>query len=54
MLDTAETRNQLTITTEQLDSLPLPGHDQLGLVTLAPGVTGLGRYRQRRQWAVER
>jgi hypothetical protein len=42
VLDTAETRNQLTITTEELDSLPLPGHDQLGLVTLAPGVTGLG------------
>src|ERR1019366_3673792 len=25
-----------------LDSLPLPGHDLLGLTTLAPGVTGLG------------
>jgi hypothetical protein len=42
VLDTAETRNQLTISTEQLDSLPLPGRNQLGLVTLAPGVTGLG------------
>ena len=42
VLDTAETRNQMTISTEELDSLPLPGHDELGLVTLAPGVTGLG------------
>src|SRR5438067_4143291 len=42
VVDTAETRNQLTINTEALDSLPLPGRNQLGLVTLAPGVTGLG------------
>ncbi|MGA8110966.1 MAG: TonB-dependent receptor, partial [Acidobacteriaceae bacterium] len=42
VLDTAETRNQLTIQTNELESLPLPGRDQLGLVTLAPGVTGLG------------
>ncbi|HSU18729.1 MAG TPA: carboxypeptidase-like regulatory domain-containing protein, partial [Acidobacteriaceae bacterium] len=42
VLDTAETRTQLTIDTETLDSLPLPGRDQLGLVTLAPGVTGSG------------
>jgi len=42
VIDTAETRNQLTISAEQLDSLPLPGRNQLGLVTLAPGVTGLG------------
>jgi len=42
VLDTAESRTQLTLNTEALDSLPLPGRDQLGLVTLAPGVTGLG------------
>lgn len=42
VLDTAETRNQMTITTQALDSLPLAGRDDLGLVTLAPGVTGLG------------
>ena len=42
VLDTAETRNQLTIGTTELEALPLPGHDELGLVTLAPGVTGLG------------
>jgi len=42
VVDTAETRNQLTISTEAMDSLPLPGRNQLGLVSLAPGVTGLG------------
>ena len=42
VLDTAETRTQLTISSESLDSLPLPGHDLLALTTLAPGVTGLG------------
>ena len=42
VLDTAETRNQMTIGTQGLDSLPLPGHDLLALTTLAPGVTGLG------------
>ena len=42
VLDTAETRNQMTIPTSELNSLPLAGRDQLGLVTLAPGVTGLG------------
>ncbi len=42
VVDTAETRNQLTIEKESLDSLPLPGHDLLGLTSLAPGVTGLG------------
>ncbi len=42
VLDTAETRTQLTIGTKSLDDLPLPGHDLLALTTLAPGVTGLG------------
>ena len=42
VLDTAETRTQLTIGTQALDSLPLPGHDLLALTSLAPGVTGLG------------
>lgn len=42
VLDTAETRNQMTIGTQSLDSLPLPGHNLLALTTLAPGVTGLG------------
>ena len=42
VVDTADTRNQLTISTEAMDSLPLPGRNQPGLVSLAPGVTGLG------------
>lgn len=42
VLDTAETRTQLTIDSKSLDSLPLPGHDMLALTSLAPGVTGLG------------
>ena len=42
VIDTAETRNQLAMQTAELSSLPLPGRNQLGLVTLAPGVTGLG------------
>ena len=42
VLDTAESRTQLTIDKEALDSLPLPGRNLLGLTSLAPGVTGLG------------
>lgn len=42
VLDTAESRTQLTIDTAALDSLPLPGRDLLALTSLAPGVTGLG------------
>jgi hypothetical protein len=42
VLDTAESRTQLTIDADALDSLPLPGRDLLGLTSLAPGVTGLG------------
>src|SRR5437016_4723576 len=42
VLDTAETRTQMTINTDALDSLPLPGRDLLALTTIAPGVTGLG------------
>jgi hypothetical protein len=42
VLDTAESRTQLTIDTESIDSLPLPGRDILALTSLAPGVTGLG------------
>ncbi len=42
VLDTAETRTQLTIDTASLDSLPLPGHSLLILTAVAPGVTGHG------------
>lgn len=42
VLDTAETRNELTIESSAVDSLPLPGRNMISLVTMAPGVTGLG------------
>ncbi len=42
VLDTAETRNELTIDAQAVDSLPLPGRNMISLVTMAPGVTGLG------------
>jgi len=42
VLDTAESRTQMTIDSASLDSLPLPGHDLLALTSIAPGVTGLG------------
>lgn len=42
VLDTAETRNQLTINQQAVESLPLPGRNMISLITMAPGVTGLG------------
>jgi hypothetical protein len=42
LLNTAETRNQLTLQTQELSSLPLAGRSMISLVTLAPGVSGLG------------
>ncbi|MGH9350902.1 MAG: carboxypeptidase regulatory-like domain-containing protein [Terriglobia bacterium] len=42
VLNTAETRNQLTIQTEALTTLPLAGRSMISLVTLAPGAVGLG------------
>src|SRR6266700_3478902 len=42
VLDTAETRNELTIESDTVNSLPLPGRNMVSLVTMAPGVTGLG------------
>lgn len=42
VLDTAETRNQLTLETQALQALPLQGRNLITLVTMAPGVTGLG------------
>jgi hypothetical protein len=42
LLNTAETRSQMTLETQALTTLPLPGRSMIGLVTLAPGVTGLG------------
>ncbi|PYT26661.1 MAG: hypothetical protein DMG57_20815 [Acidobacteria bacterium] len=42
VLNVAESRNQQTLATQELQSLPLAGRSLLSLVTLAPGVTGLG------------
>ncbi len=42
VIDTADSRNQLTLQTQELAALPLPGRNMMTLVTLAPGVTGRG------------
>lgn len=42
LLNTAETRNQLTLDTQAFDNLPLPGRNFITLIALAPGVSGLG------------
>ncbi len=42
LLNTAETRNELTLDTKAFDNLPLPGRSFLGLIALAPGVSGIG------------
>jgi hypothetical protein len=42
LVNTAETRNQLTLQTDSLSSLPLAGRSYISLVTIAPGVSGLG------------
>ncbi len=42
LLNTAETRNQLTLETQALSTLPLAGRNMISLATLAPGAVGLG------------
>jgi hypothetical protein len=42
LFNTAETRNEMTLQTQELGTLPLAGRNMLSLTTLAPGVTGLG------------
>ncbi len=42
LLDTAETRNELTLPSVALSQLPVPGHNAISLVTYAPGVVGIG------------
>jgi len=42
LLNTAETRNQLTLETQELSTLPLAGRNPFSLVNVAPGVSGLG------------
>ena len=42
IFNTAETRNQMTLETQELGTLPLAGRNMLSLTTVAPGVSGLG------------
>jgi hypothetical protein len=42
LVNTAETRNQLTLETQELSTLPVAGRNLLSLISLAPGVSGLG------------
>src|ERR1700735_5605427 len=42
LLDTSDTRIQETLSTQTLSALPLAGRNMISLVTLAPGVVGLG------------
>ncbi len=42
LLNTAETRNQLTLETQTLSELPLPGRNMISLASLAPGAVGKG------------
>jgi len=42
LLNTADTRNQQTLETQELSSLALAGRNMLSLISMAPGVSGLG------------
>ncbi len=42
LVNTAETRNQMTLESQEMSTLPLGGRNLFSLVTLAPGVSGLG------------
>jgi hypothetical protein len=42
LVNTAETRNQTTLETKELSDFPLAGRNMLSLISLAPGVSGLG------------
>ncbi len=41
-LDTADSRLQLTLQSNEIHAIPLPGDNYMGLTALAPGVEGLG------------
>jgi len=42
VLNTAESRNQLTLETQAVAELPVPGRNMVTLATMAPGASGLG------------
>ena len=42
VIDTADSRNQQTLQSQELAALPLAGRNMMTLITLAPGVTGRG------------
>lgn len=42
LLDTSDSRNQQTLDTRELQSLPLASRNPTALITLTPGVTGIG------------
>jgi hypothetical protein len=42
VLNTAETRNEITLRTGTLSEIPMAGRNLISLVTLAPGVSGVG------------
>jgi Carboxypeptidase regulatory-like domain len=42
VLNTADSRTQMTLETQAVENLPLQGRNMISLVTVAPGVTGLG------------
>ena len=42
IVNTAETRNQMTLETSTLSDIPLAGRNMISLVTLAPGAVGVG------------
>ena len=42
LVNTSETRNQMTLETQELSTLPLAGRSMFSLVTVAPGVSGMG------------
>jgi len=42
LVNAAETRNQQTLETQELSAMPLAGRNMLSLVSVAPGVSGLG------------
>ena len=42
LVNTAETRNQMTLESDSLSTLPLAGRSYISLASMAPGVSGLG------------